>query len=105
MNRRYSLQQSVFISTGISEVPLMDQLHFLEENIEQAVVKIEIPSHARKEALRELLQMNLHRASLFPDLDGYALSLKLRYNSMKTPEQAMKENLRKLADDNYHFLP
>lgn len=31
MNRRYSLQQSVFISTGISDVPLMDQLHFLRE--------------------------------------------------------------------------
>lgn len=49
--------------------------------------------------------MNLHRASLFPDLDGYALSLKLRYNSMKTPEQASEENLRKLEDESYQFLP
>jgi hypothetical protein len=77
----------------------------LGEGIEQAVVKIELPSQSKKEALRELLQMNLHRASLFPDLDGYALSLKLRYDSMKTPEQMMQENLRKMEDENYRFLP
>lgn len=105
MNRRYSLQQSVFISTGISDVPLMEQLHFLKDHIEQAVVKIEIPTKFKKEALRELNQMNLHRASLFPDLDGYALSLKLRYESMKTPEETMEENLRKLEDEDYRFLP
>lgn len=105
MNRRYSLQQSVFISTGISDVPLMDQLQFLGDHIEQAVVKISIPSQYKKEALRELQQMNLHRASLFPDLDGYALSLRLRYNSMKTPEQSMEERLRKLEDDKYQLFP
>lgn len=105
MNRRYSLQQSVFISTGIAEVPLMDQLHFLDSDIEKAVVKIEIPTSSKKEALRELQQMNVHRASLFPDLDGYALSLKLRYNSLKTPAQAMEENLRKLGDEGYQFFP
>jgi hypothetical protein len=105
MNRRYSLQQSVFISTGIAEVPLMDQLHFLGDSIAQAVVKIQIPSSFKNDALRELQQMNLHRASLFPDLDGYALSLRLRYDSMKTPAQAMEENLRKLADESYQFMP
>jgi hypothetical protein len=105
MNRRYSLQQSVFISTGISNVALMDQLHFLGKDMEQTVVKIEIPTRCKKEALRELHQMNLHRASLFPDLDGYALSLKLRYDSMKTPEQSIEEKLRKLEDEGYQFLP
>jgi hypothetical protein len=105
MNRRYSLQQSVFISTGIAEVPLMDQLHFLGDSIGQAVVKIVLPSECKKQALRELLQMNLHRASLFPDLDGYALSLRLRYDSMKTPEQTVVENLRKLEDEGYQFIP
>src|SRR5579875_1864700 len=38
MNRRYSLQQSVFISTGIAEVPLMEQLQFLGDELKQAVV-------------------------------------------------------------------
>ena len=105
MNRRYSLQQSVFISTGISCIPLMEQLHFLGDIIEQAVVKIEVPSIYKKEALRELQQMNLNRASLFPDLDGYALSLKLRYESKRTPEEAMQEKLSKLEDEKYQFLP
>jgi hypothetical protein len=105
MNRRYSLQQSVFISTGISEVPLMEQLYFLKETIEQAVVKIEIPAAFKNEALRDLQQMNLNRASLFPDLDGYAVSLKHRYNSMKTPQEEREEHLRKTQDENYHFLP
>lgn len=105
MNRRYSLQQSVFISTGISNIPLMDQLHFLGSDIEQSVVKIEIPSGFKKEALRDLQQMNLHRASLFPDLDGYALSLKLRYDSRKTPEEILLEKERKMEDENYQFLP
>lgn len=105
MNRRYSLQQSVFISTGISDVPLMEQMEFLGDDIGRAVVKIEIPSIYKKDALRELLQMNLHRASLFPDLDGYAASLKLRYNSMKTPQENKEQFQQKLQDKNYPFIP
>jgi hypothetical protein len=105
MNRRYSLQQSIFVSTGISEIPLMKQLQFLGENLKQAVVKIEIPSKYKNEALRDLQQMNLHRASLFPDLDGYALSMRLRYNSLRSPKEIMDEHIRKLGDENYPFFP
>lgn len=105
MNRRYSLQQSVFISTGICEIPLMEQLDFLGEAARKAVVKMEIPAVFKNEALRELQQMNLHRASLFPDLDGYAASLKLRYNSMKTPGEFTDEYQQKLSDENYPFIP
>ena len=105
MNRRYSLQQSIFVSTGTSEAPFMDQLNFLQDDMARAVVKLEIPSRDKKEALRELLKMNLHRASLFPDLDGYALSLKLRYNSMKTPEEVDEEHRKKSSDTAYPFFP
>ena len=105
MNRRYSLQQSIFISTGISEEPLMNQLSFLGSGIEKAVVKIEIASTYKKEVLRELQQMNLNRASLFPDLDGYAASLRLRYNSRKAPAELMEQNVRKLEDEHYPFIP
>lgn len=105
MNRRYSLQQSIFVSTGTSEEPFMKQLHFLQADMPKAVVKLEIPSRDKKQAMRELLKMNLHRASLFPDLDGYALSLKLRYNSMKTPREIDDENLRKESDNTYPFFP
>lgn len=105
MNRRYSLQQSIFVSTGTSEEPFMKQLHFLQADMPKAVVKLEIPSRDKKQAMRELLKMNLHRASLFPDLDGYALSLKLRYNSMKTPAEIDEENLQKESDTTYPFFP
>lgn len=105
MNRRYSLQQSIFVSTGTTQQPFMQQLLFLGDEISKAVVKVEVPGSSKKEALRELLQMNLHRASLFPDLDGYALSLRLRYDSMKTPEEKKEEARRKSSDEEYCFLP
>lgn len=105
MNRRYSLQQSIFLSTGTSEATFMEQLHFLQDDMPKAVVKLEVPSLHKKEVLRQLLKMNMHRASLFPDLDGYALSLKLRYNSIKTPEEVQEEYDRKLADEQYPFFP
>lgn len=105
MNRRYSLQQSIFLSTGTSEAPFMEQLQFLQNTMHKAIIKLEIPSCHKKQALRELLKMNLHRASLFPDLDGYALSLKLRYNSMKTQEEMEQEQAQKRSDRDYPFYP
>jgi hypothetical protein len=45
---------------------MMDQLDFPGDDPGKAVVKIKIPSRYKKEALRQLRQMNLQRASLFP---------------------------------------
>jgi len=105
MNRRYSLQQSIFVSTGNSYEPFMQQLRFLGEEISKAVIKIEMPVELQKHVLRDLQKMNLHRASLFPDLDGYALSLKLRYNSLKTPAELLAEQLKKMEDDTFGIIP
>lgn len=105
MNRRYSLQQSIFVSTGTSVTPFMKQLQFLGEDLPKAVVKLEIPATEKRLALRELQMMNMHRASLFPDLDGYALSLKFRYNNLKTPDEQSAEQARKLQDPDYPYLP
>lgn len=104
MNRRYSLQQSLFISTGTSARPLMEQMHFLGDDQERIMVKLEIPVTCRKHAMRELLKMNLHRASLFPDLDGYALSLRYRYDNRLSPEEyrAKLDRLRLQQDYPYH---
>lgn len=105
MNRRYSLQQSIFVSTGTSREPFMEQLQFLGSDLSRAVVKLELPSIDKKQAMRELLKMNLHRASLFPDLDGYALSLRHRYNNRKTPQELKEEFQRKTARPDYPFFP
>lgn len=105
MNRRYSLQQSIFVSTGTSVAPFMEQLQFLGADLPKTVVRLEIPATEKKVVLRELQMMNLHRASLFPDLDGYALSLKFRYNNLKTPEEKETELHQKHKDPDYPFLP
>ena len=105
MNRRYSLQQSIFVSTGNSYEPFMKQLDFLDDNIEKSVIKIEMPAGLQKAVLRDLQKMNINRASLFPDLDGYALSLKLRYNSMKTAEEVLTHQLEKASDQEFRFIP
>lgn len=105
MNRRYSLQQSIFVSTGTSHQPFMDQLQFVGEDMPKAVIKIELPTILQKQVLRDLQLMNLNRASLFPDLDGYAVSLKLRYNSLKTPEELIKQQLTMLDDKTLDFIP
>jgi hypothetical protein len=105
MNRRYSLQQSIFVSTGNSFEPFMKQLEFLGADLTRAVIKMELPAQHQKEVLRDLQRMNLNRASLFPDLDGYASSLRLRYNSMKTPEEQVQTQLKLLQDKDFRFLP
>ena len=105
MNRRYSLQQSIFVSTANSYEPFMQQLEFLENDIARSVIKIELPSGLQKEVLRDLQKMNLNRASLFPDLDGYAASLRLRYNSLQSPEEMKEQQLEKKADKHFPFEP
>ena len=105
MNRRYSLQQSIFVSTGTGHQPFMEQLRFLGDDLSKAVIKIELPALLQKEVLRDLLRMNLHRASLFPDLDGYAASLRLRYNSMKTPAETLLAQAKKIDDSDFRFIP
>jgi hypothetical protein len=105
MNRRYSLQQSIFVSTGTGHQPFMEQLKFLDDAIAQSVIKIELPAALQKEVLRDLQRMNLTRASLFPDLDGYAASLRLRYNSMKSPEESLVAQLQKFEDNDFRFIP
>jgi hypothetical protein len=105
MNRRYSIQQSIFLSTGTSRETFMNQLQFLGDDLEKTVVKMIIPGIHRREVMRDLLQMNLYRASLFPDLDGYALSLRLRYDNMKSPDEKKQEEDQKLKDPEYPFIP
>jgi hypothetical protein len=105
MNRRYSLQQSIFVSTGNSYEPFMQQLGFLKDKIGKAVLKMELPTSLQKEVLRDLQKMNLNRASLFPDLDGYAAALRLRYNSMRSSEELLAEQIQKLEKNHFDFMP
>lgn len=105
MNRRYSLQQSVFVSPGNSDKSFMEQLQFLETDSMKAVVKITLPSKLKGEVLRELMKMNINRGSLFPDLDGYSAALKMKYNSMRTSGEHLKRKLLLLNDKKFTLDP
>lgn len=105
MNRRYSLQQSIFVSTANSYQPFMQQLGFIGSDISHAVIKMELPARQQKEVIRNLQRMNLNRASLFPDLDGYAASLRLRYNSLLSPEEVEKAKVQQQQNLQFRFLP
>ncbi|WP_165917287.1 hypothetical protein [Flaviaesturariibacter aridisoli] len=48
--------------------------------------------------------MSLHRASLFPDLDGYAAAAHLRYDSRRLPDELLTEQLQKPGDKGYRLL-
>ena len=94
MNQRYYLQQSAFVSVGDSRIPFMEQLTFLDSNIDDIIIKMVLPKSMTHEVITDLNKMNINRASLFPDLDGYAKSLKMKYAVMKTMDGRIDEVIK-----------
>jgi hypothetical protein len=105
MNKRYYLQQSVFICAACTSESFMSQLEFLGDDAPKAVIKISLPVSVRNEALRDLQKMNINRASLFPDLDGYCQSLKVKYNSTQSLREYINQHKEFMKDNNLgiHF--
>ncbi|MBV9302688.1 MAG: hypothetical protein JOZ48_11505 [Acidobacteriaceae bacterium] len=74
MNERVSIQQGLFLC------PAHVRMGF-EENLQAMslagtkIEKLVFPSTLREEILAELNKMNINRASLFPEIDGFAQSL------------------------------
>lgn len=84
-NQRYHLQQSIFVAQGNPFEPLVNQLEFINSDIlKSTFMKVTIPISERKIALRDLMKMNINRASLFPGLDGFAKSLLIKYRNLMT---------------------
>ncbi len=77
MNNRFRLQQSLFLCPGNVE-PFMDNLKFLKSP-KSTVKKIIIDPDIISVVLYELLQMNISRDTLFPGLDGFAATLKTKF--------------------------
>ena len=70
-NERLSAQQGLFLCPSKIGTPFMEQLEALMDRTKQEwIVKIVVPRSLREEALRRLLQMNIHHLSLFPGADG-----------------------------------
>ena len=84
MNERYYLQQSVFLAPSNPYKEFNQQLDFLDEILDYSLINVQIPRKERKKALRDLEKMNITHASLFPGLDGFAKSLKVKFSTLNS---------------------
>jgi hypothetical protein len=80
-SKRYMAQQALFVSLGNSNSTFMEQLlsYSWPEYLSDHVCKVVLPYDIRDEALFDLRRMNVNRATLFPDIDGFALHLRNSY--------------------------
>lgn len=105
MNKRYALQQSIFISPGNSTEPFMDQFEFFGDDISKAFLKICLPASLRKEALKDLQRMNVTRTTLFPDLDGFSHGLKMKFNLINSFEEDILTQHKSLKENKNNLFP
>lgn len=105
MNKRYALQQSIFISPGNSTEPLMEQFEFFGDDISKAFLKICLPTTLRKEALKDLLKMNISRTTLFPDLVGFSQGLKMKFNLLNSLQEEVMNQYKSLVDNKNNLFP
>lgn len=77
MNQRLSAQQGVFLCPGNIRRSFMDNLlpPHTPRSREQ-VVRLVLDPGMKTEAIRDLRRMNVTAATLYPDLGGFAVSLK-----------------------------
>lgn len=81
LNQRLTLQQGIFLSPGDIREPFMKNLGGLlqrDDPSDRHLKLFEVKTNTitfRKEIIRHLQRMNINRATLFPDLEGFAKSL------------------------------
>jgi hypothetical protein len=93
-NERMFAQQGFFLWKLLEETPFFDQILMTmmihPELVERPVLrKLEVAAEFRMEFLDILRSMNIHRASLFPGLDGFCQSLKVGLE-IKVRREAMQ---------------
>ncbi len=81
VDERIAAQQGFFLCKLLHpaefSVVLMDMMMHPELPASPVVRKLEVPASCRIDFLMSLRAMNIHRASLFPGLDGFGRSLRL----------------------------
>lgn len=81
LHERLIIQQGVFLCPADVSIPFMDNLgNMAEHDRGTNILKLEFPTDNdfRLQVLEDLQRMNINRATLFPGLDGFAESFKLR---------------------------
>jgi hypothetical protein len=80
LNMRLAIQQGTFLTPKAISKSFVENLDFALTGCEKhsffPVIKVRISGRARNETLRHLIRMNINEASLLPDLQGLASSLK-----------------------------
>jgi len=74
MNRRLIAQSGTFCVPGLLDTPIEEILH--PRDPENILAKIVLTNPVRETGMRELYRMNITYATLFPDLDGLARSMR-----------------------------
>jgi hypothetical protein len=78
-SQRMAAQQGMFLWKMYKDVPFFDQIliSMIRKSMQQQPVikKLKLGKNLRIEFLQTLRSMNIHRASLFPGLDGFGKSL------------------------------
>jgi FRG domain-containing protein len=78
-NVRQTNQRGLFLCPGDIRVPFVDNLwSFGQLKGLELGYKIFLPHSCRSDCLRSLYSLNIHPVTLFPGLDGYSDSLRLR---------------------------
>ncbi len=74
MNRRLIAQSGTFCVPSVLDIPIEEILH--PNDPENILAKIVLANEVRETGMRELYRMNITFATLFPDLDGLAKSMR-----------------------------
>lgn len=105
MNERLVIQQGLFLAPGNPQLGFETNLLAYEAaQFADHVHKITIPRPLRIEILAALNKMNITRASLFPDIDGFAQSLTVNVQ-IATATGRLSQEIQKLnVYTEYGFL-
>jgi len=99
LNIRISSQQGLFLCPGEINVSFMENLKALgEKDLPKILYKFVFPNSLRSEILYDLFNMNIGPQTLFPGLDGFAKSIKLRM-SWEAESYGYLESVRKIASE------
>ncbi|MBI3101234.1 MAG: FRG domain-containing protein [Burkholderiales bacterium] len=75
MDQRLVAQSGTFVMPGVLDKPI-DRILDNYPAKNELIKKIVLPRHTREDGLRMLYRMNITNASLFPDLEGLAKSIR-----------------------------
>jgi hypothetical protein len=82
LNERLRTQKGVFLLQGAVDRTFPENLAAMPDYGQpDRVIKIVIPKHIRRQAIRALHDMNITRTTLFPGLDGFAQSLNVYHRA------------------------